>query len=52
MALFSPTLRLRSGQASENPRGFSVWCVLAKLYVNQLNYSWSRPLYAILTTIL
>ena len=29
--LFSPT--------SENPRGFSVWCVLAKLSANPRNYS-------------
>ena len=29
--LFSP--------ASENSRGFSVWCVLAKLGVNPRNYS-------------
>jgi hypothetical protein len=28
---FSPT--------SENPRGFSVWCVLAKLSANPRNYS-------------
>ncbi|PRX54604.1 hypothetical protein CLV81_3006 [Flagellimonas meridianipacifica] len=28
--LFSPTLQLRPGQASENPLGFSVWYVLAK----------------------
>ncbi len=24
---------------SENPRGFSVWCVLAKLGANPRNYS-------------
>jgi hypothetical protein len=24
---------------SENPRGFSVWCVLAKLSANPRNYS-------------
>ena len=29
--LFSPT--------SENPRGFSVWCVLAKLSANPRSYS-------------
>ena len=29
--LFSPT--------SENPRGFSAWCVLAKLSDNPRNYS-------------
>ena len=29
--LFSPT--------SENPRGFSVWCVLAKLSAKPRNYS-------------
>ena len=29
--LFSPT--------SENPQGFSVWCVLAKLRANTRNYS-------------
>ena len=29
--LFSPT--------SENPRGFSVWCVLAKLSTKPRNYS-------------
>ena len=29
--LFSPT--------SENPRGFSVWCVLAKLSAETRNYS-------------
>jgi len=29
--LFSP--------ASENPRGFSAWCVLAKLNANPRNYS-------------
>ena len=29
--LFSPT--------SENPRGFSVWCILAKLSANSRNYS-------------
>ncbi len=29
--LFSPT--------SENPSGFSVWCVLAKLSINPRNYS-------------
>ena len=29
--LFSPT--------SENPRGFSAWCVLAKLSANPRNYS-------------
>ena len=34
--LFSPT--------SENPRGFSVWCVLAKLSANPRNYSYPRPL--------
>ena len=37
--LFSPT--------SENPRGFSVWCVLAKLSANPRNYSQPRPLSAI-----
>ena len=34
--LFSPT--------SENPRGFSVWCVLAKLSANPRNYSQPKPL--------
>lgn len=34
--LFSPT--------SENPRGFSAWCVLAKLSANPRNYSYTRPL--------
>ena len=29
--LFTPT--------SENPRGFSVWCVLAKVRANPRNYS-------------
>jgi hypothetical protein len=29
--LFSPT--------SENPRGFSVWCVLAKIIAKLRNYS-------------
>ncbi len=33
---FSPT--------SEKPRGFSVWCVLAKLSASSCNYSWPRPL--------
>ena len=37
--LFSPT--------SENPRGFSVWCVLAELSAKPRNYSQPRPLYAI-----
>ena len=37
--LFSPT--------SENPRGFSVWCVLAKLSANPRNYSQPRPLVTI-----
>jgi len=27
---------------SENPRGFSVWCVLAKLSTNPLNYSYAQ----------
>ena len=39
--LFSPT--------SENPRGFSVWCVLAKLNANPRNYSQPRPLGTIKT---
>lgn len=39
MAQVSPTHRLRSGQASENPCGFSVWCVLAKLSAKPRNYS-------------
>ena len=34
--LFSPT--------SENPRGFSAWCVLAKLSAKPRNYSQPRPL--------
>ena len=34
--LFSPT--------SENPRGFSVWCILAKLSAKTRNYSLPRPL--------
>jgi hypothetical protein len=34
--LLSPTLRLSSGLASENPRGFSVWYVLAKLSANPM----------------
>ena len=34
--LFSPT--------SENPRGFSVWCVLVKLSTKPRNYSYPRPL--------
>ena len=34
--LFSPT--------SENPRGFSVWCVLAKLSAKPRNYSQPKPL--------
>ena len=34
--LFSPT--------SENPRGFSAWCVLAKLGAKPRNYSYQRPL--------
>mgnify|MGYP001554462388 CR=1 FL=1 len=34
--LFSPT--------SENPHGFSAWCVLAKLTAKQRNYSYPRPL--------
>ncbi len=34
--LFSPT--------SENPHGFSVWCVLAKLSAKPRNYSQPRPL--------
>lgn len=34
--LFSPT--------SENPRGFSVWCVLAKLSSDPCNCSLPRPL--------
>ena len=34
--LFSPT--------SENPCGFSVWCVLAKLSANSRNYSQPKPL--------
>ena len=37
--LFSPT--------SENPRGFSAWCVLAKLSANPRNYSYPRPLHTI-----
>ena len=37
--LFSPT--------SENPRGFSIWCVLAKLSAKPRNYSQPRPLVAI-----
>ncbi len=37
--LFSPT--------SENPRGFSVWCVLAKLTAKPRNYSYTLPLAAI-----
>ena len=37
--LFSPT--------SENPRGFSVWCVLAKLSAKPRYYSYTRPLYNI-----
>ena len=36
--LFSPT--------SENPHGFSVWCVLAKFNAKPRNYSQPRPLYA------
>ena len=39
MAPFSPT--------SENPRRFSVWCVLAKLSAKPRYYSYTRPLYAI-----
>ncbi len=34
--LFSPT--------SENPLGFSAWCVLAKLSAKPRNYSQPRPL--------
>ena len=34
--LFLPT--------SENPRGFSVWCVLAKLSAKPRNYSQPKPL--------
>ena len=37
--LFSPT--------SENPHGFSVWCVLAKLSAKPRNYSQPKPLVAI-----
>ena len=37
--LFSPT--------SENPLGFSAWCVLAKLSAKPRNYSQPRPLYDI-----
>src|SRR5690606_18694430 len=37
--LFSPT--------SENPRRFSVWCVLAKLSGKPRNYSQPRPLWRI-----
>ena len=37
--LFSPTLLQAQGGASENPRGFSVWYVLAKLSTNPRNYS-------------
>ena len=33
--LFSPT--------SENPRGFSAWCILAKFRANPRNYSQPRP---------
>jgi hypothetical protein len=29
---------------SENPRGFSVWCVLAKLSTNPRNYSTPQTL--------
>ena len=39
--LFSPT--------SENPRGFSVWCVLAKFCAKPRNYSYTRPLAIIKT---
>ena len=31
-------------RTSENPRGFPVWCVLAKLTANPRNYSQPRPL--------
>jgi len=34
-SLFSPI--------SENPRGFSAWCVLAKVIANPRNYSYPRP---------
>ena len=40
--LFSPT--------SENPLGFSAWCVLAKLSAKPRNYSQPRPLADILKT--
>jgi len=36
MAPVSPT--------SENPRGFSVWCVHAKLSTKTRNYSDTKPL--------
>jgi len=36
---FSPT--------SENPCGFSVWCVLANLSTNPRNYSKPKPISAI-----
>ncbi|PRX54607.1 hypothetical protein CLV81_3009 [Flagellimonas meridianipacifica] len=35
--LSSPTLQLRPGQASENPLGFSVWYVFAKISANPHN---------------
>ncbi len=36
--LFSSTLRQAQAIASENPRGFSGWCVLAKLSAKPRNY--------------
>lgn len=34
---------------SKNPRGFSVWCVLAKFRVKPRNYSYPRPFAVIVT---